>query len=401
MLNPEGKLNESSNRVAGEGSHLLPVTQSYKCLALHRTRSLKASNENVYVKSEGSETVSARARTTEGARPNRIAWIDVAKGIGILLVVFGHLHIGLAVGIIYTFHMPLFFFLSGYVHRIQRGYASFFQKRSIHLLVPYIAFLLLLAPLELHHASHGGKPALEKAIGDILWGGDRLRGDYGVFWFITCLFATQQIANWLLSKLTLWQVAAVAATSICLVYLNSFLFPLFTLPLDLNVVAGALPFYLAGYLVREVELDRWWITCTAALGVVATIWLTYAKVPIAFDMRSSIYGVPVLSPLLAACCILALIRLSKLILLAPGLTKGLEVIGAASMGIMFIHKPLSAVPALGWLATVHPYLAGAVFSLIAYVCTFILSRFSLGRAIFLGSQKDFRHLAFGDKAVNN
>jgi fucose 4-O-acetylase-like acetyltransferase len=67
-----------------------------------------------------------------GARPflepgGQIAWVDMVKGAGILLVVFGHAWRGInepglipdpelfrAVDrVIYTFHMPLFFFMSG------------------------------------------------------------------------------------------------------------------------------------------------------------------------------------------------------------------------------------------------------------------------------------------------
>ena len=58
---------------------------------------------------------------------NRIDWVDYAKGIGILLVVYGHLlssvfHKGIQIpkhffelsdSIVYSFHMPMFFFLSG------------------------------------------------------------------------------------------------------------------------------------------------------------------------------------------------------------------------------------------------------------------------------------------------
>jgi fucose 4-O-acetylase-like acetyltransferase len=63
-----------------------------------------------------------------GARFQRIALIDYAKGIGIFLVVLGHVLRGLTGTVlrenaltqaldqwIYAFHMPLFFFLSGYL----------------------------------------------------------------------------------------------------------------------------------------------------------------------------------------------------------------------------------------------------------------------------------------------
>ena len=40
-------------------------------------------------------------------------WVDIAKGIGIILVFLGHFNIPDTLRAeIYTFHMPLFFFLS-------------------------------------------------------------------------------------------------------------------------------------------------------------------------------------------------------------------------------------------------------------------------------------------------
>lgn len=58
----------------------------------------------------------------------RLDWIDKAKGIGIILVVYGHVargifnagipmnekSFGIIDSVIYSFHMPLFFFLSGF-----------------------------------------------------------------------------------------------------------------------------------------------------------------------------------------------------------------------------------------------------------------------------------------------
>lgn len=45
----------------------------------------------------------------------RIAYIDLVKGIGILCVLFGHLipNDGIVKPAIYSFHMPLFFILTG------------------------------------------------------------------------------------------------------------------------------------------------------------------------------------------------------------------------------------------------------------------------------------------------
>lgn len=61
----------------------------------------------------------------------RLVHIDVAKGIGILLVAFGHLvkFGSYTSNVIYSFHMPLFFVLSGVFADTQRkGTSYFFHK---------------------------------------------------------------------------------------------------------------------------------------------------------------------------------------------------------------------------------------------------------------------------------
>ena len=47
---------------------------------------------------------------------NRQNWIDLAKGVAILLVRIGHISSGFLLYMIYSFHMPLFFILSGYCY---------------------------------------------------------------------------------------------------------------------------------------------------------------------------------------------------------------------------------------------------------------------------------------------
>ncbi|SUY94743.1 acyltransferase [Klebsiella pneumoniae] len=91
----------------------------------------------------------------------REAWVDYAKGIGIILVVFGHVNRGLysagiqlsgssyllTDSIIYSFHMPLFFFLSGLVFLrnpwIKRGKTSFVISKIDTIVYPYVSWSLL------------------------------------------------------------------------------------------------------------------------------------------------------------------------------------------------------------------------------------------------------------------
>lgn len=88
----------------------------------------------------------------------RIEYIDYAKCIAILLVVSGHIIqcfyiLGTKDSLftfIYSFHMPLFFFLSGYVAQITRersfakGVFPYLVRKMETLLVPFLVWSLLI-----------------------------------------------------------------------------------------------------------------------------------------------------------------------------------------------------------------------------------------------------------------
>lgn len=71
--------------------------------------------------------------------------IDAAKGIAIILVVLGHVCTGIPwlVKWIYSFHMPLFFMISGYL-REGKEYGDFvpFLKKKQYLCFIHIICLL-------------------------------------------------------------------------------------------------------------------------------------------------------------------------------------------------------------------------------------------------------------------
>lgn len=73
-------------------------------------------------------------------------WIDILKGLGIILVILGHLRVSHdLLNYIYLFHMPLFFFISGYLMDVEK-YNSINQlvkKKTKSLLVPYITFSII------------------------------------------------------------------------------------------------------------------------------------------------------------------------------------------------------------------------------------------------------------------
>lgn len=84
----------------------------------------------------------------------RLQYIDFAKGISILFVVMGHIvqynlkgeSPTVVFNFIYSFHMPLFFFLSGYVAALSNTsmskdkVLSFIRKKGVSLLLPFITW---------------------------------------------------------------------------------------------------------------------------------------------------------------------------------------------------------------------------------------------------------------------
>ncbi|MEC4818975.1 MAG: acyltransferase family protein, partial [Scytonema sp. PMC 1069.18] len=136
----------------------------------------------------------------------RIEWIDCWKGLAITTVVVGHIFTTLS-KYIYWFHMPLFFFISGYLYKEKTDYAAFFKKKFFHLMVPYFSFLVLFTllqylPLIIDSWQQEQLLTIDKVIISTLtliwkqfYGGANLVLWFGVFWFVTCLFFTQQLYN--------------------------------------------------------------------------------------------------------------------------------------------------------------------------------------------------------------
>ena len=75
---------------------------------------------------------------TETLPKKRIAYIDVAKGIGILLMILGHtMTSGWGKDVIYSFHMPLFFIIGGYLYK-EKSVSLSLKNHFRRLVIPYV-----------------------------------------------------------------------------------------------------------------------------------------------------------------------------------------------------------------------------------------------------------------------
>lgn len=68
----------------------------------------------------------------------KIEWLDIAKGLGMVFVMLGHTPCPFFLEkYIFSFHVPLFFFLSGYLFSIEKynKFKDFFNKKINRLIV--------------------------------------------------------------------------------------------------------------------------------------------------------------------------------------------------------------------------------------------------------------------------
>ena len=142
----------------------------------------------------------------------RIQWIDIAKGIGIILVVYGHISFRPVFWNVWlcSFHMPLFFFMAGVTYNADKyqKFSVFIKSKVKTLLIPYFIFAcftwvwnLLLGLLSLFKDGTvvNWKYQIKQLVGIFV----QIRAtDYGIgVWFIPCIFMAF-IFLWCIQKLS-------------------------------------------------------------------------------------------------------------------------------------------------------------------------------------------------------
>lgn len=256
-------------------------------------------------------------------RASRIGWIDAAKGIGLLCVILGHLGIPYLDMWIYFFHMPLFFFLSGFVFSGRKyDFATFLKKKVRSLVIPYFTlgggiflFFSVVYALE-------GRPAGDylQMLRDFL-----VQEHYWTVWFLTCLFLTELIAYGIHAAFPQKPPAADAlSTALCVFGLLRYRLGWGSLPWNLDVALIAQFFFRAGFRFKAVEpklaaFDR--LKLLPRLGIcgglmIVNFLLGYIGVRVGggfLDMSVGIYSSEVFTFLSAFTGILGVILFARMI----------------------------------------------------------------------------------------
>ena len=90
----------------------------------------------------------------------RIRSIDIAKGICILAIIIGHFGVPLIVRIVFTFHIPVFYIITGYFTKEEK-LSTFAVKKAQGLLLPYLTTCVAVILLAGGKAVIFGKSPLE------------------------------------------------------------------------------------------------------------------------------------------------------------------------------------------------------------------------------------------------
>ena len=131
---------------------------------------------------------------------SRQPWIDAAKGIGVLLVIIGHLLYSSTLDslnqAIYSFHTPLFFVLSGYVDHRRTNRKDYYKRKTRRLVIPYVIFAAM--SLQLIHRQYLLGDTIDRIVKDIFYYDGRIAFN-SPLWFIAVLFQVYLVSglvNW-------------------------------------------------------------------------------------------------------------------------------------------------------------------------------------------------------------
>lgn len=204
---------------------------------------------------------------------SRVAWVDIAKGICIILVVMMHSTLGVeavlerqgfmqwAVAFAKPFRLPDFFLVSGlFLARvIDRDWRSYADKRVIHFVYFYLLWLVIQSTIKFGQISDGGDGEL--FLSHMAWS---LIEPFSTLWFVYAL-AVFSIVTKLLRPLPSFVVLGLAALLQVL--------PIHTSSDFVNELCERWVYFVAGYLFapRIFMLASWAAghAGKAALGLLA------------------------------------------------------------------------------------------------------------------------------------
>ena len=291
----------------------------------------------------------------------RIDWIDCAKGITIILVIAGHVFRNgtfgsLARGIIFSFHMPLFFILSSITTKYSKDESEFIgniKKTSKHLLIPVIFIVFygiiykLFTDSSLISSFSYWKELLYSSIYasgvSVPFAGMDVPA-LGIPWFLMALFAGKTIFDFVQmvyseSPGKLFLICSVLSCLGILFGRSQWLI------LSFDIALGCQLFFYAGYKMKTVYLQKsTWEKTFISLFISLLVWLVtliieYPDIKIwtYLELAQRRYPLFPLCYITAICGTLFISFLSVILCRLKYLSQPLLFIGKNSFYLLLIH----------------------------------------------------------------
>ncbi|MCX7755372.1 MAG: acyltransferase family protein [Anaerolineales bacterium] len=301
---------------------------------------------------------------------SRLPYIDIAKGIGILLVALAHngtaayapfLHHW-----IYSFHMPLFFFLSGLFFKPELSLPELLRRRFDSLLKPFFFGIFLIYFGAVFFDTMGIPVAWGRILKAMYGNGYYL--DWVAMWFLPALFTVNLLAflfyrvlgrtenHWLRWGALTGVLALGAWTADWFtpfqVNLLGRTLSLNGLPwsLDLALLAGF--YFLLGREVFQHAPREWFGSPVLLVGAGALNLILNLLFPQTMDFNTRSYDMPVVFTLEAVSGILFVLAFSRQLERAPAWLGGFfSYMGRISVLILIFHNAVQSylTPKLDYL----------------------------------------------------
>ncbi len=170
--------------------------------------------------------------------------------IGIVAIIAGHVWTQVRVeDLVFAWHVPVFFFLTGWLWNDKRTIRAEISSRSRSLLVPYVSWLVLIGIVAIARVVHNHGPVLG-LMKHMVEGGRYLGRPFSAFWFVTALFALC-ILRRLLGRFSLVVVSGIAVVLLAASYPVSH--QLARTPEEIGLAVPTLLILVAGEWARKLR----------------------------------------------------------------------------------------------------------------------------------------------------
>ncbi|MCU1547568.1 MAG: acyltransferase 3 [Arthrobacter sp.] len=268
--------------------------------------------------------------------------IDIVRLLGLVVVTAGHVWTQYPIG----GYVAIFFVLAGYLWSAKRTVSEDLRYQSWKLLVPYFAWLGILAIPYFAQLMTGSKQdaALGQRALDLLWGGERATTPFTAFWFMTAIFVAAILFR-ILMRAPRWVYLGYLAVALVATVFDGQL--LGDRPGAVDVGAVSVLFMAAGHAYRQIEarVDRF--PAGAAAVIVICGILVASGTSARMTLKSGDFGTPVLSITVAVLIALAAILLARPLAAALPESTGRAITRVVQMGtpIILLHTvPLWLLP---------------------------------------------------------